>query len=79
MSVRATIEGFYGGVAPLSLAHLLDRYRDEARADALREAAEKIRGATGPDDSDQRFTIYNNGWYDARTECADLIDPDKEN
>lgn len=58
---------------------VVDREIDAFKREVLREAAEKIRGATGPDDSDQRFTIYNNGWYDARTECADLIDPDKEN
>jgi hypothetical protein len=76
MSVRSTIQGFYGGDAPMSLSHLLDRYRDEAREDALREAAEKIRrlapcfgGAHHYDDGDCRKT-----WA-----AADLIDPDKEN
>lgn len=42
------------------------------------ELAEEIRQESGPDDSDQRFLIYNNGWYDARGELADLIDPEVE-
>lgn len=73
MSVRATIEGFYGGDAPLSLAHLLDRYRDEARADAFREAAAHLR-RTPRDSRDYPAALTG-----ARIIEADLIDPDKEN
>lgn len=40
------------------------------------ELAERIRWAEGPSDVDQRFLIYNNGWYDGRREAADLIDPE---
>ena len=77
MSVRSTIQGFYGGDAPMSLSHLLDRYRDEERADALREAAEKIRRAYfGNGDPLGRHATapVTNAWV-----AADLIDPDKEN
>jgi hypothetical protein len=72
MSVRATIQGFYGGVAPLSLAHLLDRYRDEVREDALREAAERIR-----DERPQWGGAPGGAWFEWGAAAA-LIDPDKE-
>lgn len=48
------------------------------REEIASELADLLRQGSGPDDSDQRFLIYNNGWYDARGELADLIDPEVE-
>lgn len=78
MSVRSTIQGFYGGDAPMSLSHLLDRYRDEVREGALREAAERIRGAH-PMLLVRHPESPNAVALAMQSAMADLIDPDKEN
>lgn len=73
MSARSAFENEYGIKSEYDQELL-----EAVLAEYAHKLAEKIRQEPGPDDADQKFLIYNNGWYDARQELADLIDPEVE-